>query len=53
MTCPRCGSEQTVEVIYGLPAPGLFERAERGEVVLGGCEPTDAERACRSCGLTW
>jgi hypothetical protein len=25
--------------VYGLPSPELFEAAERGEIILGGCCP--------------
>jgi hypothetical protein len=47
-----------VPVVYGLPAPELFEEADRGEVILGGCsiiigdEPM-ANRGCTSCGSEW
>ena len=34
--CPKCG-EKVVSIVYGLPMGELFEKAERGEVVLGGC----------------
>jgi len=34
--CPTCG-RPTVPIVYGMPGPGLFEEAERGAVVLGGC----------------
>jgi hypothetical protein len=51
--CPRCGSREVVPIVYGLPPYQLSEAEERGEIVLGGCEPTDADRACRSCGHRW
>lgn len=34
--CTRCGLTLT-PIAYGYPDPELFEAAERGEVVLGGC----------------
>ena len=34
--CPSCGAP-VVPVVYGMPDGELFERADRGEVVLGGC----------------
>ncbi len=53
-SCPRCGSP-AVPIVYGLPAGELFEAADRGEVVLGGCMVWDEqpEWACRGvdCGL--
>ena len=53
MKCPRCDSREVVPVIFGIPSFDLFERQERGEVILGGCEPRDEEWACRSCRLGW
>ena len=35
-TCPNCGSH-AVPIVYGMPGFDLFEAANRGEVVLGGC----------------
>lgn len=52
-TCPRCGSTDVAPILYGLPAQDAFEAAQRGEVVLGGCEPQDAALACRACGAQW
>jgi len=56
--CPACGSRRSRPVVYGLPAPPLQQRAERGEVALGGCElPLDPaaepDRECRDCGHRW
>ena len=34
--CASCG-QTLVPIVYGMPSTGLMERAERGEVVLGGC----------------
>lgn len=50
--CPRCGST-ALPIAYGLPAPELFEAADRGEVALGGCVVEEAEHACTGvdCGL--
>jgi hypothetical protein len=52
-SCVLC-DRPVVPIVYGMPGPELFEQAERGDVVLGGCvlpiagEPT---RSC-PCGLT-
>ncbi len=35
-TCPKCGG-RIVDIIYGMPSPETYERALRGEVMLGGC----------------
>ena len=53
--CPRCGQENSVPLIYGLPGTGDFRLAERGLVALGGCLMPEEEAAfvCRSCDLQW
>jgi len=38
LRCVKCGKTERKPVVYGYPDPGTMERAERGEVVLGGCE---------------
>jgi poly(ADP-ribose) glycohydrolase ARH3 len=53
--CPACGAMTLVSIVYGMPGHELFEAAERGEVVLGGCivdwdQPT---AACTACGGQW
>jgi hypothetical protein len=54
MTCPRCGSDRVVPVVYGLPDPELFEAADQGRVILGGCDPLNAPtHACVRCGLLY
>ena len=53
--CPRCGREDSIPLVYGLPGPEDFRRAERRRVVLGGClMPEDpAAFVCRTCDLEW
>jgi hypothetical protein len=53
--CPRCGKDNSVPLLFGLPGPDDFRLAERGMVALGGClMPEDeAAFACRSCELQW
>lgn len=55
--CPNCGA-RGVPVAYGLPTVELAEAAERGEVVLGGCDPDefgsdDEVLECGNCGERW
>ena len=54
--CRRCGG-QTTRIAYGYPGPEMWEAAERGEVVLGGCviAPGQPRRRCTACGsgATW
>lgn len=49
--CPRCGAVPT-PIAYGYPSNEMFEAAERGEILLGGCvvfygQPTGS---CSACG---
>ena len=48
--CPNCGNKM-VEIVYGMPAPETFEKAEKGEVFLGGCmiEDDRPEYHCNNC----
>ncbi len=43
-TCPTCGAAG-VRIVYGMPGSELFEAADRGEVVLGGCVIGDDDPA--------
>ena len=47
--CPVCGSEEYIPIIYGRPGTELLEKAERGEVILGGCIPGDHHYRCKDC----
>ena len=53
MQCPRCGADDSAEILYGLPSmtPELQARLERKDVLLGGCCLTGKEPKfhCRSC----
>ncbi len=50
--CPRCGSTDTVRIVYGYPTQEAVEAAKRDEIRLGGCLITghDPTRQCRACG---
>lgn len=52
--CPKCG-KNLVEIVYGMPAPELFEAAERGEVILGGCcfSGDDPKYHCKNCNIDY
>ena len=45
--CPDC-RERMVPIAYGFPGPEMFEAAERGEIILGGCT-IDAANSTHSC----
>lgn len=53
--CPRCGSTSVVPILYGMPSHEAREAAERGELVIGGCEVEIGQpsHACRACGHRW
>ena len=52
--CPKCG-EKLIDIVYGMPGSELFEAAERGEIVLGGCEIFDdqPEYHCKNCDIDY
>jgi hypothetical protein len=52
-TCPRCGSADVIEIVYGLPGLDAEQAERRGEIELGGCESHDEQWACRSCRHRW
>ena len=51
--CPfhlaRFERSQIRKVVYGFPLPETFERAAKGEVVLGGCMPGSVAAVCPYC----
>lgn len=53
LTCPECTSADMVPIVYGLPDDPLIEKAQRGEVILGGCTVLlgqSPDWSCNSCG---
>lgn len=54
-TCPACGSTSTVPIVYGMPGPHAKQRADRGQIALGGCVVEDDAPAwtCRDCNHSW
>ena len=53
--CPQCGSEDVIGIVYGYPTEETLERAEAGEVRLGGCVVgyCDPNKYCEDCGYKW
>ncbi len=53
--CPKCDSKNAIPIVYGFPAPELFEKAEVGKVKLGGCciEESSPEFFCEDCENEW
>ena len=52
-TCPTCGAPGVL-IVYGMPGPELFNAAERGEILIGGCVITgdDPTHGC-AAGHEW
>ncbi len=53
--CPKCGSRNVVEILYGLPDfSDLRMQADlkSGKIVCGGCciSGNDPDYRCRDCG---
>lgn len=53
--CPKCGSTDCGQIVYGMPSYELFRQAEAGEIRLGGCCIWDdsPDYFCRICGCEW
>jgi hypothetical protein len=53
--CPKCGANDTVAIVYGLPGLDDFAKAEAGRFILGGClvDPGNPDYRCRACGHGW
>ena len=53
--CPQCGAKDGVRIVYGKPGRELIDKAERGEIALGGCIVTDNDPqwACKTCNHRW
>lgn len=53
-TCPKCGSKNIAEYLYGMPVWGkeLEIKQMLGQIIIGGCCPEDGspEFHCNSCG---
>ncbi|MBO5492178.1 MAG: hypothetical protein II965_08450 [Pyramidobacter sp.] len=55
MKCPKCGSENVQDVVYGYLPFDLARSREEGRVVWGGLfMPEDAKaHQCADCGERW
>lgn len=53
--CPSCAGNDIRQIMYGLPMDETLRRAERGEVVLGGCAIFDGmpDWHCMTCQHEW
>ena len=50
--CPACGEAAVVSIAWGFPTEAVFEDADAGKVVVGGCVVTGDDPAwrCKACG---
>lgn len=53
--CLECGSGEVIPIEYGLPGKEMSDRAERGEILLGGCVVSEDSPVwhCKDCGHQW
>jgi hypothetical protein len=53
--CPKCGSKNTMKIFYGMPTHEAFQKAEAGEIKLGGCCVIvgGPEYYCKDCENQW
>lgn len=57
LTCPLCGTDNPLEIVYGFASAEMFDSALAGLIALGGCTFTDDSPAyrCRrsDCETEW
>jgi hypothetical protein len=55
LICPKCGSSNGVKIVYGYPSAETLEKAELGEISLGGCCVSfdDPTSSCKDCDYRW
>lgn len=53
--CPKCGSKNSVNIVYGMPSYELYQEAQAGKFKLGGCMLSlgDPEYVCKDCEHEW
>ena len=56
--CPRCGSSNVCEILYGMPTSEAFELEEQGKIILGGCDIVMDDMpmpdyGCLDCKFKW
>jgi hypothetical protein len=54
-SCPECGSQKVVQIVYGAPSAAVMAKLRAREVVLGGCQPgtRGPQWHCRDCRAEW
>jgi hypothetical protein len=53
--CPKCQSENVLDIMYGYPSNEAIKKRDRGEIVLGGCciDRNNPRWACDRCNYRW
>lgn len=53
--CPSCSGTEIRLILYGLPSDETLQRAQRDEIVLGGCTIWDEmpDWRCMTCAHEW
>ncbi|MEK5428811.1 hypothetical protein [Cytobacillus sp. FSL R7-0680] len=53
--CPGCGSKNTIKFLYGMPTQEALQKADAGEIKLGGCciIVGGPEYFCKDCENEW
>jgi DNA-directed RNA polymerase subunit RPC12/RpoP len=51
ITCPSCGSNDVLRIMYGFPSEDMIRAEARQEIILGGCcvREGSPEYHCHSC----
>ena len=51
IVCPKCGSDDVAEYVYGMPTPEAWKLEQEGKVIIGGCCPEEdaPEYRCNKC----
>ena len=54
-TCPKCGSQDVLPILYGMPSREMTEESIAGKIALGGCVifSDSPDRLCGNCGHDW
>lgn len=54
-SCPHCGTDGSIPIVYGYPGAELRLLEQVGEASIGGCVITESALLweCRGCGGRW
>lgn len=54
-TCPKCKSNEVVDIVYGYPSEETLKSWHSKKIELGGCiiRPTNPVHKCVKCNHRW